>query len=84
VGLNGLSVLIAEERDTIINSNDGLADAMGGVILFLAALCFPFVLIGTGIIMIVAALIPGLFKQKNERQHGKTVVVWHYKPSPPE
>jgi len=66
------------------NSSGGLAGVVGGVILVMAALCFPFVLLGIGIILVVLALVPGLFKRKAKISKGKTVVVWHYKPSAPE
>ena len=65
------------------DSGGGLAGGAGGVILFLVALCFPFVLLGIGIIAIVAALIPELFKRKDNAQNGKNVIVYHYKPLPP-
>ena len=70
--------------DPMNESNSGLAGVVGGIILVMAALCFPFVLLGFGIIVIVAALIPGLFKRKNKAQNGKDVIVYHYKPSPAE
>jgi hypothetical protein len=65
------------------NSSGGFAGVVGGVILVMAALCFPFVLLGIGIIAIVAALIPELFKRKDKAQNGKNVIVYHYKPLPP-
>jgi hypothetical protein len=66
------------------NSSGGLAGVVGGVILVMAALCFPFVLLGIGIIVIAPALVPGLFKQKTKIPKGQTVIVYHYKSSPPE
>ena len=76
--------MIAEERDPMNESSSGLAGVVGGVILVMAALCFPFVLLGIGFIVIVAALVSGLFKRKNKAQNGKDVIVYHYRPSPPE
>lgn len=66
------------------NSSGGLSGVVGGVILFMVALAFPFVLLGIGIIAITISLLPELFKRKSKVPKGKTVVVWHYKPSDPE
>ena len=66
------------------NSSGGSAGVVGGVILVLVALCFPFVLLGIGIVVIVAALIPSVFKWKAKVPKGETVVVYHYRPSAPE
>lgn len=77
-------VLILKKGDTMDNSNGGAFGAAGGMLLFLVALCFPFVLLGIGIMAVVTALIPGLFKRRAKVQKGETVVVYHYKPSAPE
>jgi hypothetical protein len=74
----------ALERDAMDNSSGGLAGVVGGVILVMVALCFPFVLLGIGIIVIALALVPGLFKRNKKALNGKGVIVYHYKPSPPE
>ena len=57
---------------------------VGGVILFMVALAFPLILLGIGIIAIAIALVSELFKKRTKVPKGKTVVVWHYKPSDPE
>jgi len=64
------------------DSGGGLAGGAGGVILFLVALCFPFVLLGVGIIVIVLAIIPESFKRESKAQDGKGMIIYHYKPSP--
>ncbi len=66
------------------NSSGGFSGVVGGVILFMVALAFPLVLLGLGIIAIAIALVPELFKRKSKVPKGKTVVVWHYKPSDPK
>jgi len=48
------------------------AGVVGGVILVMAALCFPFVLLGIGIIVIALALIPELFKRNKKALNAST------------